>query len=323
MSAYTQRDYRRFLSAHLQFLQGLCQLSLRSASSSTQQFLSALFITAQLLSEDDFTIRLSSLINETIANVPVTLNRLLALTRMINHGNIIVSTYGTNFEYIPSFAQSLGTYTALPQAVIYDGNCSCGLRANCTTQANFIDDDASRMVPVNGIKMGCTASESFRLSTLECFYDQTCLDLIQHYANHSTRLAPLDRTAKRFPLNATVDKLINDVFIEEWTTSTSYITYFHKCSPALCSYTQVQRFDLVNTITLFLALQGGLSIVLKWVCPQIVQLLYKIYQHRHRQISPVQPISAVGIMSIDLVPTKPISSEDELPGYVFSDSTVA
>ena len=326
LSIYTQRDYRRFLSAHLQFLQGLCRLSMQSVNSSIQQLLSSLFITAQLLSAEDFDLRFSSLINQSKSNAPITFNRLLSLTRIVNHGNAIISSYGTNFDYIPYFYQEIDTYAAATRAVIYDDDCSCGLLPNCTTQANFIEENVLKLVAVKGMKMGCTPSESFRLSTLECFYDQSCLDLIQHYTNYSTPILPLGRTMKRFRLNTTVNELINDGFVEEWKTSMNYSSYFHKCSPSLCSYIYVQQFNLLYIITLFLGLHGGVSIVLKWICPQIVQLILKIYQHRKRRITPVPPIHTLEATSAETVNVdvhnrisrmKSISSADEVLGYVF------
>ena len=326
LSIYTQRDYRRFLSAHLQFLRGLCRLSMQSVNSSTQQFLSSLFVTAQLLSAEDFYIRFSSLINQSKSNAPITFNRLLSLTRIVNHGNAIISSYGTNFEYIPYFYAQANTFTAATRAVIYDDDCSCGLLPNCTTQANFIEENVSKRASVKGMRMGCTPSESFRLSTLECFYDQSCLDLIHKYTNYSTPILPLARTMKRFRLNTTVNELIDDVFVEEWKTSTNYPSYFHRCSPSLCSYIYVEKFNLLYTITLVLGLHGGVSIVLRWICPEIVRLIVNTYQHRKRRISPIQLIHTVETTSVETVNVdvhnrishmNSISSADEGFRYVF------
>jgi hypothetical protein len=99
LSIYDVRDYRRFISAHLQFLTGLCNLSIQSVNDSIRQFLSSLFITTQLQSPTDFHIHIDSLVEQSKSNAPATFTRLLFLLRGTNHGNAIVSTYGTNFEY--------------------------------------------------------------------------------------------------------------------------------------------------------------------------------------------------------------------------------
>ncbi|CAF3323049.1 unnamed protein product, partial [Rotaria sp. Silwood2] len=64
LSIYARIDYRRFLSAHLQFLTGLCEHSIQSVNNSIDQFLSSLFVTAQLLPETDFHKRLDLLIEQ-------------------------------------------------------------------------------------------------------------------------------------------------------------------------------------------------------------------------------------------------------------------
>ncbi|UJR19904.1 hypothetical protein I4U23_023036 [Adineta vaga] len=249
-------------------------------------------ITTQLLSEETFNKRLDSLIERSQPIASNTFARLFYLIRSVNHGNAIISMYGTNFEYIVPWADPYGSY-APTQALIYDEQCSCGLHSNCTTQANFIQMNPLKLIPIKGLKMGCTPSESFLVSTLECFYDQTCLNLIQQYTNHINSSKPLSTTASRFSINTTINKLIDDLFVEQWTTTINYSSYFQQCSPLLCSYTYIQHFNLLYTITLILGLEGGLTIVLQWVCPTIVQIIFKIYQSRKKRKHPVQQISSI------------------------------
>ena len=273
---------------------------MQSVNSTIEQFLSSLFITAQLLSIDEFDTRLSSLINQSQSNAPITLSRLLSLTRLINHGNAIISNYGTNFEYV--FASPDTSLTvAETQALTYDDECSCGLLSNCTSEARFIHTNVS----LNGLKIGCTASEAFRRSTLECFYDQSCLDLLQENIDVVEWLPALDRKIKRFPTNTTVDNLIGNVFIEDWIILRNYSSYFSSCSPLLCTYSHTEQFNLLYFITLLLGLQGGLSIVFKWICPRLVRLLFKIHLYQTRQITRVQPIFTVPTTTIEDIQTKP------------------
>ena len=265
------------------------------------QFLSSLFITTQLLSAEDFDIRLASIINQTKSNAPITFNRLLSLNRIVNDGNAIISTYGTNFDYIQYIDSMWDTDSAQTRAVIYDDDCSCGLSSNCTTQAIFIEETVSEIVSIKGMKMGCTPSESFRLSTLECFYDQSCLDLIQQYTNYPQRIILLNQTMKRFSMNVTVNELINDAFVEEWKISINYTSHLYSCSPPACLLTFAQGSSIWYTIVFVVSLYGGLNVVLKWICPHIVRLIYKICQHRKRRIVPVQPISTIEMTRVDYV----------------------
>ncbi|CAF4033211.1 unnamed protein product [Adineta steineri] len=294
LSAYNQRDYRLFLSSHLQFLNGLCQLSMQTVDQSIQQSLSSLMITKQLLSEENFNLQINSMINEAKSNAPSTLIRLFSLLQATNHGNAIVSAYGTNYQYIASIYSTFSTilYT---QAVMYDGNCSCQLNSTCIINASFIEMESVQPLTIKGLKMGCTPSESLLASTLECFYDQSCINLIQTMTGYNENITPipLNITNSRFLMNMTVMNLINDLFVEKWSAIMNYSSYFYKCSPIFCSYTYIQQLDSFYTLTYLLGLYGGLTIVLKWISPKIVYFINKIYQRRKKTTNSIKPISTI------------------------------
>ncbi|UJR06811.1 hypothetical protein I4U23_011098 [Adineta vaga] len=315
---YEQRDYRRFLSAHLQFLTQLCQLSNQSVQYSIQQSISSLFITNQLLSKALFVSHIESMITKTKSNAPLTLARLLFLLRSVNRGNAFVSTYGTNFHYIIPSYNTFAKVVCYTKAVKYDNNCSCGLNTTCTVQASFIEANSSKAVSINGFKMGCTPSESFLASTLECFYNLSCINLIYKMTNYSSSSIsnisnPLNTNLSRFPANIVVADLVNELFVETWSTIINYSSYFDLCSPILCSYTYEQQLDSFYTITYLLGLYGGLSLILKWICPKMIYLMTKIYQCRkNKRRHPVGPISNVqtttSLKATPITPKHPIIS---------------
>lgn len=118
------KDYRRFISAHLQFLTVLCDLSIQSVNDSVSQFLSSLFITSQLQSSIIFQAQIDSLVTKSKSNAPLLFARSLSLLRAINHGNVFISTYGTNFQY--HFPRWTRTYSSP-----YGKNvCCCSLLSN-------------------------------------------------------------------------------------------------------------------------------------------------------------------------------------------------
>ena len=297
ISSYQQRDYRRILSSHLQFLNGLCELSIKSVNNSINEFLSSSYVTVQLTSKVYFHEKLSTSIEQVKSNSSNTITNLLFLIRSLYHGNAMISTYGTNFKYILPLGIVDQIY--LPtEAIVYDHNCSCDLYSNCTSQANFIltNSNSSQVpIPINGLKIGCLPSESLRFSTLECFYNQSCIDLILQYIDYDGPSISSLTKMSRFLPDTTISELINNMFIEKWTTQINYSSYFKHCSPLLCSYTYRQHIDLIYTITFLLGLQGGLTIVLKWICPKITQIIYKMYQWRKKRTT-VQISTAVAVI---------------------------
>ncbi|CAF1203262.1 unnamed protein product [Adineta ricciae] len=296
LAAYGDRDYRRFLSAHLQYLQGLCQLSQKSVDNTINEYVTSLLVTVQLLSETDFQNQLNASIEHSRLNAPLLFSRCLFFIQNNFRANAFLSIYGTDFKF-PIESQSYTGYL-YAEPVIYDNGCSCEMSSNCTTQATFIETDSSKIISVLGMKMGCTPTESFLASTLECFYNQSCLDFIQQYTNYSNSLTPLSTTIlSRFSQNTTITELIRHLFIEKWSTKINYSSYYEQCSPSLCSYISVENFDIIYSITVILSIQGGLTIVLKWLCPKLVQTGSKIYHFRKKRITSIHPKDSLAISS--------------------------
>jgi hypothetical protein len=153
--------------------------------------------------------------------------------------------------------------------------------------------------------MGCTPSESFLASTLECFYDLSCISLIQQQNNYTNNInATYDpvlifANASQFPMNTTMIDLVNHIFIESWSTTINYSAYFDQCSPTFCSYTYIQQLNSLYTVTFLLGLYGGLSFVLKWICPNVIYLLDKVYQWRKKRSNLVEPERAIKMATIE------------------------
>ncbi|CAF1505696.1 unnamed protein product, partial [Adineta steineri] len=178
---------------------------------------------------------------------------------------------------------------ALTEPVTYDNDCSCAFYANCTTQAGFFETNSSEIIPIKGLKMGCTPSESFLSSTLECFYDSSCINLIETTIKNITIMNTtyvtelLHTNSSRFVPNTTIIDLVNELLIETWLTTMNYSAYFDYCLPTSCSYTYIQQLSSLYTVTLLLGLYGGLSVILKWICPKIIYILFNIYWYRKKQ----------------------------------------
>ena len=150
----------------------------------------------------------------------------------------------------------------------------------------FIKTDSN-----HGLKIGCTPTESFLASTLACFYNSSCINLIYDQLNYNNSISmPLSINTSQFSTDTPVIDLVNKVFIENWSIAINYSSYFDQCKPSLCSYTYIERVNLLYTITLILGLYGGLTLILKWLCPIIIRLLVTIYQCRKKRTNRIEPI---------------------------------
>jgi hypothetical protein len=254
-------DLAPALSARLQFLAGLCTLSMQSVNGSIRQFLSSTFITNELQRPLEFDKYIDTLVQQSKSNAPAWFARLVSSISAINHGN----------------------------AITYEDECSCALHTNCTRSADII--------PIRGLNMGCTATSSFLVSTLECFYNLSCINLINGVNTTDTPL--LFANSSRFPPSTLITDLIDHLFVETWSTTINYSAYFILCSPISCSYTYVQQLNSFYLMTVILGLSGGLNVVLQGICPTMIYLLFKVYQCRKKRLNLVDAERTIDMATIE------------------------
>ena len=171
------QDYGNVLSAHLQFISGLCQQSIIQTDTAIQSFISNSFITGNLLLETTFHTRIFDVIAQARLDAPDAFVRVFEIARAIYHSNAYISAYTTNYIYVPQSNTTSMYSTIFTRSLVYQGtqNCTCGVDGTCTATAAFTSPNYTE---VKGLKIGCTPSESLLASTLECFYDADCIDTI-------------------------------------------------------------------------------------------------------------------------------------------------
>ena len=90
----------------------------------------------------------------------------------------------------------------------------------------------------------CYALEAFLQSTLECFYDQQCID-----SNNTFKAMEI--------FNSTIEMLVNELMVEEYSNNIPYKNYFVQCAPS--SYTG--KINIIEGITTLISLYGGLVVI--------------------------------------------------------------
>ena len=169
--------------------------------------------------------------------------------------------------------------------------CSCALNESCPqVMRTFLDDYSGE----NGITLDlpnffvdCFVSQAVLSSTLECFFDQTCLNRLQAaiLLNSSIILPVLPANATRFSPNTSIDTILGEM-VEEWGEHIDYSQYYTECSPNSCTYTFLIGNDAIYAITTLIALLGGLSVMLRFLVPPVV---HWIRQRLHATNDTMQP----------------------------------
>ncbi|CAF1509886.1 unnamed protein product, partial [Adineta steineri] len=302
---YVVRDDFRYSYEFFYLLNELCQLSNKMIGSSLETFEQTQLVTNDLLSDDLFTNQMNSIVKQFQSNLPQTFFRFFQLVRNITYANqIFAFINNVQYELIDSpltkVSFSINGFQGINGNPSY--TCSCANDINCNTKMRLytLSDSNPSNITIPGLYIACTMYESLLQSTFECFYDdQGCLMTIINFYN-SIWFQPQDFSLlnssipSRFPRNSSINSISSELFIEFWNQSLNYSSYFAHCQPQSCSYTILQRNNLITTITIIIGLIGGLSASLRIIVPVVVKIYFYLIGRRQNQsvVSEPSPIRA-------------------------------
>ena len=189
--------------------------------------------------------------------------------------------FSTN-AYISYSAGFVGVYPS----TYNNGTCDCSNKFTCTQQ--IVLKMNTTYIPVPGWYIGCYMIDSLLDSTLECYYNQTCIQLIYNsfstvnlYGVQWNTSTPQPQSLNvsqsligRFPMNSTIRDCLQELLVETWNPTTDFNSYYEQCQPTGCSYTLNIRKDLLVVVTTLVGLLGGLSAALNVLAPIAVRIIY-------------------------------------------------
>lgn len=159
---------------------------------------------------------------------------------------------------------------------------------NETTDIYYMTMDNT---PIKGMKVGCTPLEGVLSSTLECYFDLSCIQLL---VMNASIVKPLSSTQlNRFLPNTTIEQLVNNLFVEQWSFGFVAANYFRQCAPLTCTYSYTHRTTILNIITIIIGVLGGLSTALRIISPWLVQSFIKLerkFFHSSTNRSPTRTV---------------------------------
>jgi hypothetical protein len=215
-------------------------------------------------------IKVESALHFTLATVQTSLTRSLLTIQRTTAGNGFVSGLFTNFDtYLTPLR--IGGNTDINLLPKKYGNCTCSNINGCP-RSSYIINSQGDLFLIPGIVSDCLIVDGILASTLECFYDDTCLSQI--YQQIDTTIDPLLISAnKHFTPNTTVQFLLNELMIDELSSDINFISFYNQCNPYYCSYTFHQRFNIFYIITTIIAIFGGLSFILRLIAPLMARII--------------------------------------------------
>ncbi|CAF0796397.1 unnamed protein product [Didymodactylos carnosus] len=259
---FNHTDFRATATGQFQLLSSLCRLSQKTVNDSVSQLASTDFINAQLIASNLLDSRIQTTISEFQLRTPTSFISMLDLIRDVTGTNMLMSMYSTNWKY--SDVNINKENPVLNIAPLDYQECDCGMTPKCTQ-------------PSRGMMAGCYPLEALLQSTLQCFYDQQCID-----SNETFKSLNSSFVSSRFDVNSSIEFIVQQLMVEEYLVNKSYEKYFDQCSPSSCTYSYTGSQDEIDIATSLIGLYGGLVVISQW----ITVLSIKVYRSRRRRIYP-------------------------------------
>ncbi|UJR19384.1 hypothetical protein I4U23_022514 [Adineta vaga] len=256
-------DFYYSAVGQFQLLSSICNLSNETVYNSIFQLGTTDFINNQLLSSDLLVNQIQLLINEFEQTMSQSFINTISLIRELTHANMLMNGFFTNWQFdLTRLSKDYIVANIVP--VNYSG-CSCSLASKC-------------VISSRNMLTGCYPLESILQTILQCFYNQECIDSTNTF--HAINISSLFNS--RFSLNQTIETLVDKLMIEQLIYKINYTKYFYECSPSLCIYSYIDKTNLIQGITIFIGLYGGLVII----CRLIAVLITKQICHSIQRINP-------------------------------------
>ncbi|CAF4118076.1 unnamed protein product [Adineta steineri] len=277
------QDFRRFGNAQFQALAAYCRLSKSYTDQSVYAVFQSTLLSPQILLKEFLQSHINATIEQLKLKTPNTFNMQLKLiiNMIINNGlKPAVQTssyYSDNFEFSEIYTH---TYRQTNNS-----QCSCNLNdcnqiesgiSNMFGKLNLHETMSSLAWSIPGMSTGCFPGFSLLSSTLECFYNQTCVnELISYFPTSEEFKAMIINNESLCKPTSTVQSIIDNLMIENWTMNIFYDKYYSECAPSSCTYLKIFRRDFGHVLKKLISLLSSLTLILGLIIPFVIGFIMK------------------------------------------------
>ncbi|CAF2215269.1 unnamed protein product, partial [Rotaria magnacalcarata] len=272
-------DYRNGGVFNFLLLSMFCQHAQQTVNISIKTLLQTQFLSSQVISQNQFETEVNVSINAWKSQTVDQFLETIKIFEAVSYGNQLMSE---QFLYYIQYVDSSDIKMRLEVQDYF--NCSCYLSPSCLIAIGLYDvnlltwEIENTIVVVPNFFLGCSQIEGLKKSTLECFYNQSCMIELDEYLNtHLGSPFNFSKLNKNLSSpNELVESILNKLMIDSWTTNISFSSYYSTCSPSSCTYEYTGRNDLFFVITTILGIFGGLSLGLKLLTLIVLWLIENI-----------------------------------------------
>jgi hypothetical protein len=220
-----------------------------------------------------------------------------------NQFHVSTDTNIVQISYVINNTWSVGLKPrSYPPVTNNNQTCTCLISNQCIRPQGFYCRSAlcqqTAILPnqtVPGLVLSCLPVNSLLLSTLECFYNQSCIQILYDWRLFeiadifyplNLSVTPLNpNLPSQFLPTTKLDVIVSNLLLEEWIITTNALAHYENCKPKICTYTYTARFEAIYVITTVIGLLGGLFVILHLSIPFIIRIpMQKIERRRTRPI---------------------------------------
>ena len=290
-TAFLPFDFRNQGSALFQMLAKLCYLAQENVHRNVISFQATSFVNTQALPKSILLSKAHGAFEQFQRKVPNEFKSQLRLLRELTVGNQLVSALHTSMRLMYYQMNESSPIATLIQYVTYGKaiSCDCYKDIDCSgiplaivdsfdgsmQDLSNINSSLIRMI-FPGLQAACTPVDSLLASTIEYFYNQSCVNQItDQFRTNASFTAMKMLNSSRFGISDTVASIVDHLFVEEWLVNVSYANYFAGCAPLSCAYSTSQRRSSIFVLMKLIGLLSSVTMILALIIPILVNLRVK------------------------------------------------
>ena len=301
-SSFPVDDFRSMALSFFQTIAMFCRLSLKNVHQFMTKLKSDSLTSFYLLSRSSLHVLVSAYREQFQLNAPKSFQIQVEQIRQFISGSFLIN--GLQTAIAPNFYWGPYNYIALqtPSNRLQqeDGTwCNCTTSFSCRGYRSGIyasdgsTNDLLFIVP--GVRVRCMPVDSCLDSTLECFYNQSCLNTLTTYLPSLVNASPLiELNNSRFGPKTKIELMVFQLMIEDWSFNLSYEKYYDQCAPRSCSYALQTRSSFLYVVGRLLGLLGGLCAGLRIIGPVLIRHIRRRMRIRARRIEVQVPSDVSG-----------------------------
>ena len=268
-------DIRLLMNSYASSIRLLCENIHHLVKSTTKTSLANSIHTPLVKSRTSVETEISNLVTIISKNSPELVADAIDVCSMGVISQLFTTGLATNARaYIESNINNASSLTITTYEMEDGSLCYCLPGSQCpspaaiysstrsTTYSEILSVRLNKTV-IKGMKTDCFPYDGLAASTLECYYDASC---IQSFVANGFVFEPLNASwPSKFRMTSPLREILQSGLVEEFSYNYSIERYYEECSPQLCIYSYVHLNTPLTIISTIISVLSGLNTGLRLI----------------------------------------------------------